>query len=318
MDGRGGATGRIAIDDLDRRLIELLCADGRAALTGLGRAVGLSADAVRERLKRLEGNGVLRVLGSVDPAALGYHAFGLSLLRVNGPVAPVAAALAEVPEIDFVVCVGGRGDLLAEVVARDAGHLFELLDEHVRAHPAVVSCETFRYLGIGKWQPGGGFGPQRVPGPGDAAALDAHDRAIIGALSRDGRLSYRELAERTGVPYSIARRRSIRLLESGTVTVVTVVNRMASGERVQAAVGVRASGPLDRVLDEVRRIDEVEVAVATTGRYDLLLDVACPSERALTGLVTDRLRTLPGVTATEALEYLKIFKLPVNWAIPAH
>jgi Lrp/AsnC family transcriptional regulator for asnA, asnC and gidA len=62
----------------------------------------------------------------------------------------VGDALAEMPEVDYVVTTAGSFDLLAEVVCEDDDQLLELLTKRVRTLPGVQSTETFVYLKLNK------------------------------------------------------------------------------------------------------------------------------------------------------------------------
>ncbi|TJW78491.1 MAG: winged helix-turn-helix transcriptional regulator, partial [Mesorhizobium sp.] len=60
------------LDDLDRRLLEILIKDSRTSLKELAQQVGLSSPSVAERLRRLEDRGVIRAFTiEIDPQALG-------------------------------------------------------------------------------------------------------------------------------------------------------------------------------------------------------------------------------------------------------
>src|SRR6266545_2431392 len=60
------------LDNVDRRLVEALAADGRATVTSLAQLVGLSGPSVHERLRKLEAAGAIRGYAAlVDPDAVG-------------------------------------------------------------------------------------------------------------------------------------------------------------------------------------------------------------------------------------------------------
>jgi Lrp/AsnC family leucine-responsive transcriptional regulator len=63
------------VEDIDRRLLSLLTADGRMSFTDLGRATGLSTSAVHQRVKRLESRGLINGYTAV----LDYDQVGLPL-----------------------------------------------------------------------------------------------------------------------------------------------------------------------------------------------------------------------------------------------
>ena len=63
----------ITLDDIDLDLCEALQADGRISYRELGDTVGLSAPAVRDRVRRLEERGVITGYRAIiDPAAVGF------------------------------------------------------------------------------------------------------------------------------------------------------------------------------------------------------------------------------------------------------
>ncbi|MBA2950236.1 Lrp/AsnC family transcriptional regulator [Streptomyces himalayensis] len=310
-----------ALDSVDEKLIKLLTANGRAAYADLGAGVDLSGDAVRERLKRLIAEDVIQVVGSVPAPLLGLESFALLGITVSGPALPIARALNALPAADLVVQTAGVFDIVAELVARDDRDLLRILDESVRTLPGVAQCLTMQYLSVEKYEPTGshhvllGGGRQHSPAPRRSAdELDEADRALIRVLQRDGRASYRQLAEQSGVPYASARRRVLRLLDSGVVQIVTITNQLLYGHRVQAGVGVRVQGPMPEVVERLRQVPEIDVVAATTGPYDLLLEVSCADRAGLYRLTGSVLRGIPGVLTTETFNYIDIHKLPYTWS----
>jgi Lrp/AsnC family transcriptional regulator for asnA, asnC and gidA len=71
-------------------------------------------------------------------------------VKIEGDILAVSDALAEIPEVDYVVCTSGSFDLLFELVCEDDEHLLTLLNDRVRAIPGVRSTETFVYLRLRK------------------------------------------------------------------------------------------------------------------------------------------------------------------------
>jgi DNA-binding Lrp family transcriptional regulator len=303
-----------ALDATDHELIRLLQSDPRAAYSALSKQVGLSDDAVRERLRRLRSERIIEIVASVDPGALGYTTLALVGVHLQGPAIPAARALADVPEFDLVFVPAGGFDLCVEVVARDEEQLVSLVDEHVRTIPGYASSTVFLYLEVLKWRPGGLGAPGGAQEPPQQTAeLDDADRAIMAALYDDGRASFQDLARATGISYALVRRRTRALLSSGVVRVVTIMNRLVAGTALIAGVGICTTGEFHEVADAIAEIDEVEVALVTTGPFDVLLEVACRDKRHLTDLIGQRLSGLPGVVRTETWVYTHLFKLPVAW-----
>jgi Lrp/AsnC family transcriptional regulator, regulator for asnA, asnC and gidA len=142
---RTGAT----LDDTSKKLIELLQADGRRSYAALGKAVGLSEAAVRQRVQRLLESGVMQIVAVTDPLSLGFLRQAMIGIKCEGDLEEVADVLAGMAEIDYVVITAGSFDLLAELVCESDDHLLELLGR-IRAVPAVTSTESFVYLKLRK------------------------------------------------------------------------------------------------------------------------------------------------------------------------
>lgn len=140
----------VVIDEVDKALIEALQRDGRLPYTRLAAEVGLSEAAVRQRVQRLIESGVTQIVAVTDPLMLGFRRMAMIGLRVEGDLREVADTIASIPEVDYVVIVGGSFDLMLEVVCEDDEHLLSLLNDKVRAIPGVRAAETFTYLRLYK------------------------------------------------------------------------------------------------------------------------------------------------------------------------
>ncbi|MGH3308811.1 MAG: Lrp/AsnC family transcriptional regulator [Nocardioides sp.] len=138
------------LDDVSKGIIEQLQQDGRRSYAAIGKVVGLSEAAVRQRVQRLIDSGVMQVVAVTDPLELGFARQAMVGIRVNGPLEPVADALAELSEVDYVVITAGSYDLLAELVCESDDHLLSLISGKIRTIDGVVSTETFMYLRLRK------------------------------------------------------------------------------------------------------------------------------------------------------------------------
>src|SRR5487761_107609 len=139
----------IVLDETAKQIIEQLQQDGRRSYAAIGKAVGLSEAAVRQRVQRLQDSGVMQIVAVTDPLTLGFHRQAMIAIKTDGDLEKVADQLAEMDEIDYVVISAGSFDVLAEVVCEDDDHLLEILSR-VRAVPYVTSTETFVYLKLRK------------------------------------------------------------------------------------------------------------------------------------------------------------------------
>jgi Lrp/AsnC family transcriptional regulator for asnA, asnC and gidA len=140
----------VVLDEIDRRIIEQLQADGRKPYTQMAPAVGLSEAAVRQRVQRLIDAGVMQIVAVTDPRVLGFSRQAMIGLKVEGDTRRVAEAVADLTEVEYVVLTAGALDLLLEVVVEDDEHLLELLNEKIRKIEGVRTTETYIYLRIHK------------------------------------------------------------------------------------------------------------------------------------------------------------------------
>ena len=137
------------LDDVSRAIIEQLQEDGRRSYARIAGAVGLSEAAVRQRVQRLLDAGVMQIVAVTDPMQVGFPRQAMVGVRTTGDARGIADALADCPEVDYVVVTAGSFDVLVEVVCEDDEHLLETV-ARLRAVEGVRSTETFVYLGLRK------------------------------------------------------------------------------------------------------------------------------------------------------------------------
>jgi Lrp/AsnC family transcriptional regulator, regulator for asnA, asnC and gidA len=145
------APGRpVQLDDVSKAIIEQLQTDGRRSYAEIGKAVGLSEAAVRQRVQKLTESGVMQVVAVTDPMQLGFYRQAMIGVRATGDTTLVAAALGRLRSVDYVVLTAGSFDILVEVVCESDEDLIALLNKEIRAIDGVQSTETFVYLKLVK------------------------------------------------------------------------------------------------------------------------------------------------------------------------
>jgi len=138
------------IDDVSKAIIEQLQVDGRRSYAEIGKAVGLSEAAVRQRVQKLTESGVMQIVAVTDPMQLGFYRQAMIGIRVTGDTRAVADRLAAMPAVDYVVLTAGSFDILAEVVCENDLDLINMLNSEIRTLDGVLSTETFVYLKLHK------------------------------------------------------------------------------------------------------------------------------------------------------------------------
>ncbi len=140
----------VTLDAISKAIIEQLQADGRRPYAAIGKAVGLSEAAVRQRVQRLVESGVVQIVAVTDPLQVGFTRQAMIGIKAEGNLQALADALAEIPEVDYVVITAGAFDILVEVVCEDDEHLLEVLNQQMRTLDGVRTTETFVYLKLRK------------------------------------------------------------------------------------------------------------------------------------------------------------------------
>ena len=140
------------LDEMSKAIIEKLQQDGRRSYAGIGKVVGLSEAAVRQRVQRLVDSGVMQIVAVTDPMQLGFARQAMIGIRCTGDTTKVAEKLAQIDAVDYVVLTAGTFDAIVEVVCEDDAELLELLNTEIRAVPGVTATETLVYLKLVKQQ----------------------------------------------------------------------------------------------------------------------------------------------------------------------
>lgn len=137
----------IDLDDLDRKILRALVADGRLSASGLARRFGLSQPAMWRRIKRLETGGILgprRVRFNKEALGFGVTVFLGVKLATKGRVSleDFERAVTAIPEVQIVQHVLGLYDYRLRVVARDLADFERVLRRRIMTLPGVGDVEA--------------------------------------------------------------------------------------------------------------------------------------------------------------------------------
>ena len=135
--------------------------------------------------------------------------------------------------------------------------------------------------------------------------MDELDRNIIGLLGADARMSVATLARRLKVARSTIQARLERLETTGVIAGYTVkLGEAARAGRLRATVLVEVDLRVQpAILGRLKAIPEVERISTTSGRIDLLLQIAANSTQQLDQAL-DTIGAIPGVNNSESLIHL--------------
>jgi Lrp/AsnC family transcriptional regulator for asnA, asnC and gidA len=146
---RGAVSAAPNLDRVDQRLIEALQLNGREPFRRIAAEVGVSEATIRARYQRLCDDNILQVTGVTNPLGLGFDAQAMLGIRTSGSPEPVAEAIAQWDEADYVVITAGQFDVLVELTCADRRQLLDLTSR-IRDLEGVASTESFLYLELRK------------------------------------------------------------------------------------------------------------------------------------------------------------------------
>jgi Lrp/AsnC family transcriptional regulator for asnA, asnC and gidA len=138
-----------AMDDTSKAIIEQLQQDGRRSYASIGKAVGLSEAAVRQRVQKLVDARVMQVVAVTDPLQLGFTRQAMIGIRSDGDMVATADLVAALDAVDYCLVVAGSFDIMAEVVCASDDDLLHIINE-IRNIDGVRETETFLYLSLRK------------------------------------------------------------------------------------------------------------------------------------------------------------------------
>ena len=145
--------------------------------------------------------------------------------------------------------------------------------------------------------------------------IDEVSKAIIAELQADGRRSYAAIGQAVGLSEAAVRQRVQRLTEAGVIQIVGVTDPLQLGFARQAMIGIKVTGDMEQVADELAEMAEVDYVVITAGSFDVIVEVVCESDEQLLAVLNRRIRSLPGVASTETFVYLKLRKQTYSWGV---
>jgi len=141
----------------------------------------------------------------------------------------------------------------------------------------------------------------------EVVKIDKIDRKIIELLKKDGRMSYRKIAEEIGRTEVTVRRRVRKLIKEGVIRKFTVViDPVKIGKSVQAFISI----PVDvketsKLVEKLKGLEEVSEAYFLAGRTILLLKINVEDLNALSRFLEEKLKVLGETRNVETYLILK-------------
>ncbi|WP_406450329.1 Lrp/AsnC family transcriptional regulator [Streptomyces sp. NBC_01622] len=317
----------VMLDPDDVRILRALQVDPRVGFATVATVLGISELAVARRYRRMRRAGVIRVIGVVDPGALGQSQWMVRLRCRPGSVTAIAEALAQRDDVSWVALSAAGSEVTCAVRSRSQEQRDDLLGRRLPRIAAVLDLQASVILrqfvgGRGHYWAAltGTLTPEQESALGfrdrpyteqpvvrdQPSQLSAHDEKLLAALAADGRASLVDLAVAADLTPGRASRRLNALLSSGVAYIDVEIAPMALGYRARANLWVRAHPAKIKIVGRaMAQMPEVGFAAAVSGPSNLHAVVQCRDLDGLFEFTTDRVGTLPGV---EGMEISPIFR----------
>lgn len=137
----------VELDDVDRKILAELQANGRITNAELAERVGVAASTCIARVRSLVSRRVITgFTATVDPRMIGLDLQVLISVTVRSGarqlITEMSDQLKALPEVTQLFFLGGVEDFIIHLAARDSDHVRDFVTEHLSAHPAVSSTRT--------------------------------------------------------------------------------------------------------------------------------------------------------------------------------
>lgn len=134
--------------------------------------------------------------------------------------------------------------------------------------------------------------------------LSKLDLQVLDIVSRDARITIKDIAEECGASRSSVNQHLMTLIASGAVASPGYqISPKFLGYNTCTYVGIRVEkgSALKEVIEEIVAIEEIVECHITTGTYDLLIKLYAKDNSDLLHILSERLQQIPGVSGTETL-----------------
>jgi len=133
----------VRTDDVDERILDLLCDDGRLSNREVARRLDISEGTVRQRLRRLEDARAIRIGAVVDPVKLGIGVAASVMVTVDpAHLSSALDAFCLLPGVAYVAAVTGRFNVFVSMTAVDLAALRAVISDRIERFKGVFAVEV--------------------------------------------------------------------------------------------------------------------------------------------------------------------------------
>jgi DNA-binding Lrp family transcriptional regulator len=319
-------TDPVTLDDLDAQIVRCLQLQPRAAFSLIGEVLAVSEQTVARRYRRLQRQGVLRVIAAVDPRALGQSDWLLRIKTRPDSTLDLGRALSQRADVAWVSVSAGGSELVCAVRSHTQEEREQLLVDRLPRTATVLELSAAvvlrRFAGgsasdwVGVRDALSATQQRRigvdaaVRNPRTArATLDPTDYALLDVLARDGRASITALARAAKTTEGRVSRRLAALFDTGVAYLDVDLAGAALGFPSSAYIWLTVPPALlESTCVALATHDETPFVAALSGRSNVVASVTCRDLDELYEYVTTKIAAIDGVQSMEISPVLRRLK----------
>ncbi|MHA7664544.1 Lrp/AsnC family transcriptional regulator [Mycolicibacterium sp. HS_4_1] len=300
------------MEPVDGHILHALQVAPRASFRHIADVVGVGEQIVARRYRALRRDGVLRVVGVVNPRVHGECQWIVRVRAKPADLPRLAEALVRRPDVTHVNALSGGTELVC-VARAPIGDAGDGLLHRLPRTSAVLDMRIELVLNVFGSAAGGhwtGYGHALAPDqiarlrpleparPDQPAAPTADDRPLLDALADDGRISDSALATLTGWSPARVKRRLAALVASDTLAYDLDVLPERLGFTLNAMIWISTMPRhFTSVAERIMCHDEIASVAAVSGPANLMAVVICRDERHLYRYLAEQLATVDHIQA---------------------
>jgi Lrp/AsnC family transcriptional regulator for asnA, asnC and gidA len=140
------------LDEIDRRVIKILQADGRRPNTDIARELHVSETTIRKRIAQLVSRGLINIVAVPTPRAVGLTLSAIIGISVTLPkLVEISEELKRQQEVRYVGVSTGRYDIIVEAFFFDQQHFLDFISSKLSRMDGITGLETSMILDVVKF-----------------------------------------------------------------------------------------------------------------------------------------------------------------------
>ena len=287
-------------DHLDRSLIDLLHSDARLGYGELSKRLGTSRITVQRRLSRLIMDKVLNFVVFIDPRRAGAPQGMLFCMELSHrELERTIGKLGRHPNVIRISRTFGLYNAVVLATFRNMEEISVFIRQDLDSISGLMKLDSMMLL------------QTPVKKGEETSTIDTLDSSIIRLLQTDCRQRNAALAQALKLSPSTIQRRLNRLVNTQTVRFTAVVNESRVDWQHRAAVAIKVYRPqITKVMDRLQKYSEVDFSSYTTGTYNIVISLVCPTQERIYQIVEEEFTRIHGIKECNIMIVLETFYNP--------